>query len=66
MNYFEQRVSTMASAASGNVFGMLAWIDPAGQWWMAPLGSPAPDMDAPMPAPWIPIKRLERQQADGF
>lgn len=41
------------------VFAMAGWIDPVGQWWIAPLGTPPPDLDGPMPPAWIPMKRAE-------
>lgn len=38
------------------VTGALTWQDTNGQWWMAPLGSPAPiEDDAAPPLPWLPI-----------
>lgn len=49
------------SPVTGDVFGMLAWVDPVGRWWVAPLGSPAPDVDRAMPPEWIPIVRIERR-----
>lgn len=58
--YFDERVGALANQSGPAVIGMLAWIDPSGQWWMAPLGSPAPDPDRAIPAAWVPIKRLQR------
>ncbi len=62
MTYFDDRVSTLAEASGGGVFGSLTWIDPTGQWWIAPLGSPAPDPDRPVPAVWMPMQRMERDE----
>ncbi len=62
MSYFEERVEALAKAASDDVIGMLGWIDPTGRWWIAPLGSSAPDPDRPVPPEWTPIKRLNRDE----
>lgn len=45
-----------AATLGSGVVGMLAWTDPTGQWWMAPLGSQPPGSvpDGLSPA-WLPI-----------
>ena len=51
-------ITAFSNLATGT-FTMLGWIDPVGQWWVAPLGTRAPDLDKPMPPEWIPMKRAE-------
>jgi hypothetical protein len=46
----------MANMSKAGTFAMLGWVDPLGNWWMAPLGTPAPDPDQAMPVAWVPIK----------
>jgi hypothetical protein len=53
----EDRDRRIKALASGPVLGALMWVDPSGQMWIAPLGSPDPDPDRAMPASWIPVKR---------
>jgi hypothetical protein len=61
MSDFDRLIARLAAATGGQVFGVLAWIDPLGRWWLAPLGTPAPDPDRALPAPWVPIVRLDRR-----
>jgi len=56
--FFNNRVTALTEKAGPEVVGMLAWWDPSGQLWIAPLGSPAPSV--PMPAAWLPVKREQR------
>jgi hypothetical protein len=60
MDPFSERVQAIAEASGADVIGMLAWIDPVGNWWMAPLGSSMPHPDRAMPPEWIPIRKLRR------
>lgn len=57
---FAGSVRRAAARAGGTVVGMLAWIDPAGNWWIAPLGAAAPAPDGPPPPDWVPIQHLRR------
>jgi len=63
VSLFDDRVEALASRAPGTI-GMLAWIDPTGQRWIAPLGSPAPDPDRLVPPAWTPIKHLDRSELE--
>jgi hypothetical protein len=60
VSYFNERVDALAKACSADVVGMLMWTDLSGQWWIAPLGSSAPDPDRALPPEWVPVKRLRR------
>lgn len=57
MNDFDERVDRIAKACSKDVVGALLWYDPSGGMWLAPLGSPPPDPDRPMPPSWMAIER---------
>jgi hypothetical protein len=48
-----QRVGEMAHRSAPGVVGLLAWWDPTGKLWIAPLGSPPPA--EPMPFAWLPV-----------
>lgn len=41
--------------SAAGTFVMIGWIDPIGRWWVAPLGTSAPDLDEAMPEAWLPI-----------
>ncbi len=64
MSDFDDRVSAHADAAGSDVIGLLGWIDPVGQWWIAPLGTPAPDPDRPVPPAWAPMQKQDRSQVE--
>jgi hypothetical protein len=51
-------------AKLSGAIGMLMWVDPTGQRWLAPLGSPEPDPDRAVPMEWAPIKMLPRDLVD--
>lgn len=55
---FYARVQKMADLTGGGVVGMLMWYGPLGEMWIAPLGTPAPDPDRPMPAAWMRVQRV--------
>jgi hypothetical protein len=61
VDLFSERVAALTPLG---VVGMLTWIDPCGRWWIAPLGSPVPDLDRPVPPVWIPIERRRRDDLD--
>lgn len=56
-----ESIDRVAKLSGLSVIGMLLWIDPTGQRWMAPLGSPEPDLDRPIPPEWVPIKVMNRR-----
>jgi hypothetical protein len=55
-------IRRIAARTGPMVVGMLAWTDPTGRWWIAPLGSAAPAAGKPPPA-WIPIELKRRSGA---
>jgi hypothetical protein len=58
-SFYESRVAAMAKLSGGGVVGLLGWHDPLGRLWIAPLGSPAPDPDRPMPPVWMLVRRVD-------
>lgn len=58
-DFLSSRIAAMTPGPS--VIGSLTYIDRSGQWWIAPLGSPEPEIGAPLPAAWVPIKHLKRE-----
>ncbi len=51
---------------SKSLVGMLMWVDPTGQKWIAPLGSPTPDADRPVPPQWVKIRIVPRDETDAY
>jgi hypothetical protein len=64
-DYRDDSIRRLAEQTSPDVSGMLLWTDPSGGWWMAPLGSPAPNVDRPMPIQWVPIVRRRTPEREG-
>ena len=51
----EVRRLAEGNQARSGTFAVLGWFDPYGGLWLAPLGTPAPDRDEPIPAAWIRV-----------
>jgi hypothetical protein len=61
---YDASIAQVAALSGPAVVGMLMWMDPCGQRWMAPLGAPEPDPDRPVPAEWAPIRVLPRSAVE--
>jgi hypothetical protein len=63
VSYFEKRVQALAERSGPTVFGLLGWFDTRGQLWIAPLGTQEPSVGEPVPAAWVPFRRIPREDA---